>query len=152
MRNGGWKLLPPNAKINYFVDKNLYPLPAQPSKKIYAAFFICPEESTLVTTRVGFCLQPGSFRGAKTLLTSLQNFRLVITKNKVRKMEEQNTVVFGVFLNYTVKKKVRLVFYGNEFKLKAKFWLKSKIHLHKISIFKVFLVFVLILLGYNSCF
>ena len=119
--SGELRLLPSNEKINYFVVNKLLPLPVKFSKKMYASFFIFIDKDTFVTARIGVTLQSGSFINGKTFLTSFQIFKLIITENRVVKVIEQNIPFFGAFLNYTVSRKTKLVFYAEGFKIEVKF-------------------------------
>ena len=116
-----WRLFPSNEQIAYFVSKNLSPLPVKPSKSIYASFFICPENGTLIVAKVKIDLEAGSFRRVRIILISLQTFKLSIVENRVRKIEEQKILRFGAFLTYTGKRKATLVFLGEDFKLEVVF-------------------------------
>ena len=76
MSNGEWKLLPPNEETDYFVKNNLEPLPTQLNKRVYASFFVCPNDRTFIVAKMEFFLQVGSFitrKNSSCFTANLQN-------------------------------------------------------------------------------
>ena len=62
---GEWMVLPHSTDMDYFVTKNLQPLPTLPEKKIYINFFVSVDEDTLVVAKMKVCLRAGSVRSPK---------------------------------------------------------------------------------------